>query len=128
MRVLLKLPQGRPITGQSGSKCEGVSIYTEHHIADIKIQHPSYTARRSKILRDIQQIKSGPKIAANSLLVPILYYKGEVQSWSSSSSAVYVMLRLPPMDSETGGLESSGRRLISLNGKTTMLAFFSFFF
>ena len=34
----------------------------------------------------------------------------------------------PPLVSETGGLERSGQRLISLNGKTKIVAFFFFIF
>ena len=36
-------------------------------------------------------------------------------------------LTVPPLDSETGGMESSGQRLISLNSKTKRISYFLFF-
>ena len=50
-------------------------------------------------------------------------YKGEVLSCSSDSCSV--TLRGPPWILKGGGVEISGRRLISLNSKTKRIAFLS---
>ena len=65
-------------------------------------------------------------------LLPIKTSKTIVVAMSSNirhdnfcqSSSAAVTLRPPPLDSETGGMESSGQRLIFSNGKTKRKAFF----
>ena len=42
----------------------------------------------------------------------------------ATTTAMYVMLRLPPLDSETGGLKSSGQKIISSFGGTKKIAVF----
>ena len=62
-------PPVRPITSQSGSVCEGIATYVEHHIKHMATEHDSYIQDTPDFLRIIQKVNRGPKLGENTLLV-----------------------------------------------------------
>ena len=64
-----EFPQVRPIISGSGSITEDISLYVEHYIQDIATQHPSYFQDTPHLLRVVNKVNSGPKLAANVMLV-----------------------------------------------------------
>ena len=64
-----EIPPVRPIISGSGSITENISLYVEHYIQDIATQHPSYLQDTPHFLRVVNKVNSGPKLAANVMLV-----------------------------------------------------------
>ena len=62
-------PPERPITSQSGSVCEGIATYVEHHIKHIATKHDSYIEDTPDFLRLVRKVNCGPKLSENTLLV-----------------------------------------------------------
>ena len=63
-----KAPPVRPITSQSGSICENIATFVEHHIKHIGTKHESYLQDTPDFLRIIKRINSGPKLSPKAIL------------------------------------------------------------
>ena len=64
-------PPPRPIISGSGSITENISLYVEHHIKDIAIQHPTYLQDTPHFLRIINKVNQGPKLPTNAVLITL---------------------------------------------------------
>ena len=62
-------PPVRPITSQSGSICENIGTFLEHHIKHIGTTHESYLKDTPDFLRTIQHINKSLHLGPNTLLV-----------------------------------------------------------
>ena len=63
------IPPVRPIISGSGAITENISVYVDHHIKDLSTKHKSYLQDTPHFLRIIDNVKQGPKLPANALLV-----------------------------------------------------------
>ena len=61
-------PPVRPIISGSGSITENIGIYLEHHIKKIATTNKSYLKDTPHLLRLIEKINNGPKLASNTIL------------------------------------------------------------
>ena len=62
-----KAPPERPITSQSGSFCENIATYVEHHIKHIGTKHKSYLKDTPHFLRLVKKLNSGPRFSHRSI-------------------------------------------------------------
>ena len=62
-----KAPPERPITSQSGSICEGIATFVEHHINHIAKEHETYIQDTPDFLRELQKKNNGPKLDNNNI-------------------------------------------------------------
>ena len=67
--VFKTAPPVRPITSQSGSICENIGTFVEHHIKHIGTTHESYLKDTPDFLRTIQQINRVHTLGPNAMLV-----------------------------------------------------------
>ena len=63
-----KAPPVRPITSQSGSMCENISTFMEHHIKHIGTKHESYLKDTTAFLNIIENINKGKVLSHNTIL------------------------------------------------------------
>ena len=52
-----KAPPERPITSPSGSICEGIATFVEHHINHIAKEHETYIQDTPDFLRELQKTR-----------------------------------------------------------------------
>ena len=67
----LGTPPVRPIISGSGSITENISIYVEHYIKEISMQHRAFLQDTPHLLRIIHKINQGPKIPNNAMIVTL---------------------------------------------------------
>ena len=67
--VFKTAPPVRPITSQSGSICEKIGTFVEHHIKHIGTTHESYLQDTPDFLRTIQEINRVHTLGPNTMLV-----------------------------------------------------------
>ena len=63
-----ELPPERPIVSQSGSICENIAAFVEHHIHHIGNKHKSFIQDTPDFLRTIERINNGQQLKPNSVL------------------------------------------------------------
>ena len=64
-------PPVRPIISQSGTICENIATYVDHHINHIGSTHESFLQDTPDFLRTIQQINRGQPLGKNTVLTTL---------------------------------------------------------